>query len=178
MATTKIKVQIDSVVPILFDRYSGINDQNDQEAQKNALLKLYRDDAERVSLPAACLKASIREASAEIGKKQESSRRKHSVRAGLFFDKEFYPLDKKKEDGIHAEIVTRKGTGNKVTRVVSYRPFVKEWSVTFEATLYALTPEFMKQVIELAGFKYGLCGHRPEYGRFVLKSFEIIEEAS
>jgi hypothetical protein len=81
----------------------------------------------------------------------------------------------KKEDGIHAEIVTRKGAGGKVTRVVSYRPFLKSWKCEVEAVLYGITPENLKQYIELAGVRYGICGHRPEWGRFEVVKFEVVK---
>lgn len=173
--TTKVRVSLRSLVPILFDRYSGLQDQNDQEAQKNAVHKVYRDDEEAVCLPTSCLKASVRDASSEIGKRTDSKRRRNAIRAGMMFLKELVPIAKE-PDGIHQEIVTRKGTGNKVTRVVSYRPFLKKWECTVEVLLYDLTPENVRQYFEVAGMKYGLCGHRPEWGRFEITAFDIIEE--
>ncbi len=175
MEITKIKFELESVAPILFDRYSGINDQNDEEAKKNAIHKLYLNPEGIICIPSACLKASIRCAASEIGKKLESKKRRQAVRAGLFFDDEFIVAlpEKKEPDGTHAEIVSRQ-TGSKITRVVGYRPFLKDWKLSTTATLYALTSEFLRQAIELAGFKFALCGHRPEYGRFILTNLEVV----
>lgn len=174
---TRIKMSLRSLVPILFDRYSGLQDSNDQEAQKNAVHKFYRDEAGNVCIPSACLKACIRDASSEVGKKTDSKRRRNGIRAGCFISPDLIPVAKE-GDGIHQEIVTRKGTGNKVTRVVSYRPFLKQWECEVEVTLYDITPENFRQYVQVAGLKYGLCGHRPEWGRFEIVKFEVVEEAA
>jgi len=171
----KIKFRIKSMSPMLMDKYTGINDSNDVEAKKNAYEKVYKNEEGKICIPSTGLKACIRTAGRDIGKKLECKKREQSIRAGLYFTQMDYSLDKTQPDHIHGEIVTRKGTGNKVTRVVSYRPLIKEWEIECEAVLYDLTPEFIKQAIELAGFKYGLFGHRPEYGRFKLIDFEILE---
>lgn len=173
MTTSKVKFGLGSMSAMLQDRYSGIQDSNDQEAQKNALEKLYKDDEGNVCIPALALKACIREAAREIGKKMESKKRERAVRAGFYLTRSMYPVGKKEPDRIHAEHVTRKGTGNKVTRVVAYRPCIDNWEIECEAVLYDITPDFVRQAIELAGFKYGLLGHRPEYGRFKLTNFEV-----
>jgi len=175
MGATKVRVSLRSLVPILFDRYSGLNDQNDQEAQKNAIQKVYLAENGWVGLPSACIKASTRDSSSEVGKKTESKRRRNAIRAGLFIFPEIIPLAEK-IDGIHQEIVTRKGTGNKVTRVVSYRPFLKAWECTFDMVLYDLTPENVRQYLQVAGMKYGVCGHRPEWGRFEIVAFDVVGE--
>jgi hypothetical protein len=175
MEATRVKIGLRSIVAILFDRYSGINDQNDQEAQKNAILKLYTDEEGMICLPASNIKASVREASSEIGNKTGSKQRRNAIRAGLFFSPDLVRIGGKKPDGTHAEIVTRKGTGGKVTRVVSYRPYLKAWECETEAVLYGLTPANVRQYMELAGVRYGLCGHRPEWGRFEVVKFEVIE---
>ena len=175
IAQSKIKFRIKSMSSILMDRYSGINDSNDAEARKNALEKVYRDDDGNICLPAYVLKACIRTGARDIGKKLECKKREQSIRAGLYFTQNNYSIGKTEPDDIHGEIVTRKGTGNKVTRVVSYRPLINEWEVECECVLYDLTPEFIRQAIELSGFRYGLLGHRPEYGRFKLLEFETME---
>lgn len=168
MESSRVVIKLRSITPILFDRYTSISDNNDTEAQKNAIHKLYLNDDGIISIPANALKACIREASSGIGKKTESKTRRNSIRAGLFFDTEMIPLGPKAPDGIHAEIVTRKGTGGKVTRVVSYRPFLKSWECEIGASLYGVTTANLKQYVEAAGLLQGLLGHRPEWGRFEL----------
>ncbi len=173
--SVQVRLGLRGMVPILFDRYSGLQDQNDQEAQKNAAQKVYRDEKGNVCIPAACLKACIRDASSEVGKKTDSKRRRNGIRAGCFILPDMIPVAKE-PDGIHQEIVTRKGTGNKVTRVVSYRPFLKGWKCEVDVTLYDITPENFRQYVEVAGLKYGLCGHRPEWGRFEVVSYKVTKE--
>ena len=167
MDSSRVVIRLRSITPILFDRYTSISDSNDTEAQKNAIEKLYLDNGV-ICIPANALKACIREASSGIGKKTESKTRRNGIRAGLFFNTDMIPLGPKAPDGIHAEIVTRKGTGGKVTRVVSYRPFLKSWECEVGASLYGITPANLKQYIEAAGLLQGLLGHRPEWGRFEL----------
>lgn len=174
MEVVKVKVKFKSITAILFDRISGKNDQNDEEAQKNAVLKVYRDDAGKVCIPANMIKAATREASSEIGKKTESKVRRNSIRAGLFFALDMIPIADE-PDGYHAESVTRKGTAGKVTRVVSYRPFVKEWECEVDAVLYGISPANLQQYMELAGVRYGIGGHRPEWGRFEVVKFEVVK---
>jgi hypothetical protein len=174
MVATKVRVSLKSLSPVCFDRYSGLNDQNDQEAQKNAIQKVYRNETGEVCIPAACIKASTREASTMIGNVKGGKQRRNAVRAALFIFPDMIPVAKD-VDGIHPEIVTR-GKGDKVTRVVSYRPFLKTWECTFDALLYDLTPENVRQYMQLAGVRYGICGHRPEWGRFEVAAFEVIEK--
>ena len=175
VTTNTVALSLESTTPMLQDRYSGIQDANDQEAQKNALEKLYKDEQGNICIPATCLKASIREAARAIGKKMECKKREQAIRAGLYFTQAMYSVGKKEPDRIHPELVTRKGTGNKVTRVVSYRPCLDSWKIEGEVVLYDITPDFLRQAVELAGFKQGLCGHRPEFGRFKLTSFEVVK---
>ncbi len=175
VSSERIKFTLESMGPILFDRYSGIQDANDAEAQKNADEKCYRNDKGELCIPAAGIKACIRNAGREIGKKMECKRREQSIRAGLYFTEQMYSIGKKEPDKIHAELVTRKGTGNKVTRVVTYRPCVDKWKIECEAALFDLTPDFIRQAVELGGFRFGLFGHRPEFGRFKLVKFEVLK---
>ena len=81
-------------------------------------------------------KASMRNACREIGKKTESKKREQSFRA-VFFRHRYVLSRPEKSDGLHAEMVARKGVGNKVTRVMSYRPMVSEWEIEGTALLYA-----------------------------------------
>ena len=175
MEVTKVKMVLESVAPVLYDRFSGINDANDEEARKNAVHKLYVDNEGWLMIPVDWLKAAIREASSAIGKKTESKKRRQAIRAGLFFDGEGFRLqpEKKEPDLIYAKPVKR-GQGAKQTTVVSYRPCVTEWRIDGAATLFGLTPDFVRQCVERAGLVQGVGGYRPEFGRFRVVSFEEV----
>lgn len=171
MEVTKVSWKIRGICTALFDRNTGEVPGSDEDAKKQAPAKVYRNSAGEISVPADMLKASVRNAAKEIGKKMESRKREQAIRAGVFFDKESYSLGFKDFDGLHAEMVTRKGTGNKVTRVMSYRPYIKEgWEIEGTVLLYGVSAMLFKESIELAGFKYGIGSHRPEFGRF-----EVVE---
>jgi hypothetical protein len=178
MEITKMKFKIRGICTILFDRNTGENPASDEDAKKQAVGKVYLNAKKELCIPSDMLKASLRNAAREVGKKMESKKREQAIRAGVFFDQEMYSLGCKSSDGMHAEMVTRKGTGNKVTRVCSYRPFVKEgWEIEGTALLYAVSGQLFLEALALAGFKWGLGGHRPEFGRFeVLVCEEVAEK--
>jgi len=174
MEISKVYFKIRGICPVLFDRNSGEVPGSDEDAKKQAPSKVYRNSKKEISIPSDMLKASMRNACREIGKKMESKKREQSFRAGVFFDTDMYSLGRKESDGLHAEMVTRKGVGNKVTRVMSYRPMVSEWEIEGTALLYAVSVQLFIESLELAGFKFGVGSHRPEYGRFeVLKCEQI-----
>jgi hypothetical protein len=179
MEITKVSWKIRGICTVLFDRNTGEVPGSDEDAKKQAPAKVYRDGKGEISVPADMLKASVRNAGREIGKKMESKKREQAIRAGVFFDREAYSLGIKDFDGLHAEMVTRKGTGNKVTRVMSYRPYIKEgWEIEGTVLLYGVSAQLFKESLELAGFKFGLGSHRPEFGRFeVLECAEVAVDA-
>lgn len=178
MEITKVKFKIRGICPILFDRHTGEAPSTDEEAKKQAPNKVYRDKAGNLSIPGDMVKASIRNAYREIGKKQECAKREQAFRAGALFDQDMYSLAREDFDGLHAEFVTRKGQGKKVTRVMSYRAYVLEgWEIQGTVMLYAISAQVFLEAITLAGFKWGLASHRPEFGRFeVLECEEVVAE--
>jgi len=173
---TRVKFEIKGIAPILFDRYHGLPDPKTPEGyKKQSIEKLYLDKDENICIPSCCLKAAIRVASSELGKKMEGKKNRQAIRSGVFFDDLMLPTGYTKPDGIREDLVTR-GNGDKVTRVISYRPYLNEWIVSGEVSIFFIPVNFAKQAIELAGIKYGLCGYRPEYGRFMVTKFDIIED--
>jgi len=179
MEISKVHFKIRGICTILFDRNTGEVPGSDEDAKKQAPHKIYTNAEGDICIPADMVKASARSACREIGKKMESKKREQAFRAGVFFDKEMYSLGRKDTDGLHAEMVTRKGTGNKVTRVCSYRPFVREWEIEGNALLYAVSQQLFLESLTLAGFKFGLGSHRPEFGRFeVVECVEVANEES
>lgn len=174
--TTKIEFGLESIVPLKMDRYHGLPDPKTPEGyQKQAEEKCYRDEEGNLAIPLAAIKACMRLASSELGKKMEAKKNRQSISAGIFFESEVLSLGKKEHDGIAQDLVTRKGTGDKVTRVITFRPYIKNWSVSGEMYLFGVPAQFAKQALELGGQRYGLLGHRPEYGRFIVTKFEVKE---
>ena len=83
-------------------------------------------------------------------------------------------FDEMKEDydEIARDVVSR-GQGVKLTRVAVYRPLVKNWKVSGEMQTYGVPFDFVKEALELAGMRFGLLSHRPEFGRFMVNKFEV-----
>jgi len=173
---TKLNFAIQGIAPIKMDRWHGLDDPKTPEGyKKQAEEKCYRDEKGNLAIPANAVKASMRLASSELGKKMDGKKNRQAIAAGLFIQPLMLSIDKKKHDGIAEDVVTRKGTGDKVTRVVTYRPMVKEWSVSGTMNIIGLPLGFTKQALELAGLKYGLLGHRPEFGRFIITEFKEVK---
>ena len=173
---TKIRFGIKGISPLKMDRWHGLDDPKTPEGyKKQAVDKCYRDEKGDLAIQAAAIKAAMRLASSELGKKMEGKKNRQAIAAGLFIKPDMLSLGKKKYDEIAEDVVTRKGTGDKVTRVVSYRPLIREWDATGTFHIIGLPQGFVKQTLELAGLKYGLLGHRPEFGRFVVTEFKEVK---
>ncbi len=177
---TKIEyeAELESLSPLKMDKW--INEpQPKSEAgyKKQAELKVYLDSKGNVSIPANSIKAAMRLASSEIGKKMEAKKNRQTVSSAVFLEKEMYSLGKKKPDMIVEDVVTR-GVGDKVTRVKTFRPLIKQWKIKIIIVSYnpvSATKDFIQQSLELAGIRFGILSHRPEFGRFTVKSFKQLK---
>lgn len=169
---TQYEVELQSMAPLKMDRWLDDAQPKTEEGYKKlAKKKVYTDEKGNIAIPACAIKASMRFASSEIGKKMDAKKNRQTVKSVIFFDKEMYSLGKKKPDLIVEDVVTR-GQGDKVTRVKTFRPLIKEWKLKCTIISYGATKDFIEQSLELAGIRFGLLSHRPEYGRFVIKSFK------
>jgi hypothetical protein len=138
---------------------------------KTAEGKCYRDEKGFLCIEAKAVKACIREAGAELsGRKRKGVIRQ--IQAGLFIEPLNLTLGKKEHDGIVDDVVVRKN-GKAITRVVAFRPLVKEWKAKGQIICdEGLSFDFLKQALEYAGLQFGLYGHRPEFGRFEVSLFK------
>lgn len=176
----EIEFELEGICPLKMDRYvDGVKAKTEEEYKKEAVNKVYNDEKGNISMPTTAIKASIRIASSELGKRIEAKKNRQFIRAGVFFEKDYLPLldkkdkSRKKYDCIVKDIVTR-GKGEKVTRVSTFRPLIEEWKVKGKVTLLGVTPNFFREAMELAGIKYGLLSHRPEFGRFIVNKFKEV----
>jgi len=171
----KVEFKIVGIARILFDRYHGLPDPKTQDGyKKQSIEKLYLNENNEICIPTSSIKAAIRNACSELGKKMDGKKNRQSVKAGVFFEKELLSTGKIKPDGIQEDVVTR-GKGDKVTRVITYRPYLDKWEVSGIMNLFMIEPKFVNESMQLAGVRYGLCGYRPEYGRFIVKQFEVMQ---
>ncbi len=162
------KFEIKGIAPLLMDKYvDGAQPLTDDGYVKQAEEKVYRDDDGNVAIEAAAIKACMILASIELAGPKKGKAIRQTLMAQLFINPSNLTIlpERKNHDGITKKMV-RRTTGKKVTTVPSYRPIIKEWSVQGDMQVSELKKDYLKQVIELAGLKYGLLGYRPEYGRF------------
>lgn len=173
---TKVQMEIEGIVPLLMDRFHDLPDPKTREGYiKQAEEKCYRNEYGELAIPVDAIKACMRAASSELGRKMEGKKNRQTIAAGVMFDKYYFSLGKEKHDGIFSKPVTR-GKGDKVTRVISYRPKIDNWKASGVIKLMDVQPQFAMQALELGGMRYGILSHRPEYGRFLVTKFEVIDE--
>lgn len=174
IAVKKIEFELKSICPLLMDRfYTESKAKTEKEYKKEAENKIYKDKKGNPSIGANAIKACIRVASSELGKRMDAKKHRQTVKAGIFFDQDFFPLNKKTPDLIREDLVTR-GQGDKVTRVMTFRPQFDSWTIKGKMNLIGIEPNFVKQALELGGYKYGLYGYRPEFGRFIITKFKEV----
>lgn len=170
----KVEFELEGLCPLLMDKYDmqPSNLKTPEDYEKAAEKKIYADE-NGLFIPGAAIKASIREASSELGMKRDGKKNRQMIRAGVFVENCY--LNKKKHDGIVSHVVTR-GKGDKVTRVITYRPIIKNWKVKGVMNLIAVPSDFVHQALQLAGIKYGILAYRPEYGRFTVTKFNEVKQ--
>jgi len=170
---TKYKVELEGISALKMDKWiDGIQPKNEEGYRKQAELKVYTDDKGNISIPAGAIKATMKLASSEIGKKMEAKKNRQTIQSAIFIEPNMISLGKKKYDSIAEDVVTRKGTGDKVTRVKTFRPLIeKGWKINFEINAFGVPKEFINECLELAGLRFGLLSHRPEFGRFQVNKF-------
>ena len=178
MEIIKAIFRLKSIAPIKMDKwvdFEGNEPKTTEEYKKAAVLKAYRTEEGDLGIEARAIKACMRLASSHLGKKMEAKKNRQAIQAGVFITPPVLSFGRKDYDTISIDVVTRKGTGDKVTRVKTYRPLTKEWAVEGEMALVGVTPNFAHEALDLGGFLYGLLSHRPEFGRFVVEKFEVME---
>lgn len=168
----KYTFEIEGIRDLKMDAWvDGQQPKNDDGYKKQAELKVYKDEKGNLAIPAMALKSAMKYASSEIGKRTEAKKNRQTIMSALFIEPQMLSLGKKNHDGIVRDIVTR-GMGAKVTRVPTYRPLIKKgWKVTGTINAMGIPKEFIEQCMEIAGLRFGLLSHRPEFGAFQINKF-------
>jgi len=169
----ELEFEIEGVCPLKMDKWvDGKQPKTKEGYLEQAKEKAYRDDGGNLAIPAEAIKAALRFAANELVGIRKGKAVRQTIRACLFLEPDMISLGKKDYDLIDQSIVTR-GKGDKVTRVPCYRPLIKNWNGKFKIKYIEgsdLTDDFIEQSLELAGLKYGLLSHRPDFGRFLVKN--------
>lgn len=175
---TEYEAELESLAPLKMDKWlNEVQPKTEDGYKKQAELKVYTDDKGNICIPSNSIKAAMRLASSEIGKKMEAKKNRQTVSSSIFFSQEMYPIGKKKPDMIVEDVVTR-GVGDKVTRVKTFRPLVKQWKIKVKIISWnadKATKDFIFESLTVAGARFGILSHRPEFGRFTVKSFKKIK---
>jgi len=172
---TEYEAELESLSPLKMDKWlNEAQPKSEAGYKKQAELKIYINEKKDICIPSNSIKASMRLASSEIGKKMDAKKNRQTMSSVVFFDKDMYPIGKKKPDMIVEDVVTR-GQGDKVTRVKTFRPLIKKWKIKIKIISYGATKDFIEQSLELAGLRFGILSHRPEFGRFIVKSFKQLK---
>jgi hypothetical protein len=179
MLIKKVEIELESICPLLMDKFITITAKTPSEYKEQSKKKVYTDEKGNPCIESRALKACIREASSELGKKMMAKKNRQAINSGIFFDTQYLLIGKKKFDCIREDIVSRI-VGKQTTRVITYRPQFNNWKIKSKMNLIGIEPSFVQQAIEIAGLKYGLYGYRPErgkgdFGRFVIKSFKVVK---
>jgi len=165
---------IKGIAPLKMDKWvTSMQPKNEDGYLKQAEEKVYRDDKGIIVIPRDAVKAVIKYASSEVGKKMMAKKNRQTIQSAVFIENDL-SLERKNHDGIVSDIVTR-GQGAKVTRVKTFRPIIKNWQAKGLMHLFGVPDIFVKECLELGGLRYGLLSHRPEFGRFIVTDWKIVK---
>jgi len=174
----KLQGKMIGVAPILFERLldeareqidQGKNTPRLTREQKiqQAYLKVYRQDG-HMGVPSKNAKKCLLEGSRMLKQKRQRSGLWRYLRGAVFFSEDFLPFAQKEPDLIH-EDTARIPPGPKGVPCTIFRPALRKgWELPFILMVYDDTiPEGqIKEALEYAGLMVGICGYRPDYGRF------------
>lgn len=153
----------------------GTQPKTDKGYIEQAEKKVYVDEKGNLAVPAVALHASMRESVKYLaGRKQKQE--VQTLRSQLWIRPEMLTIlpARKDHDGIKVDWVTRNSGKANQTRVKTYRPFIKEGTMKGTMEYLGLDKGYIKQLLTDAGMRYGLLGHRPEFGRFEVVKFEEV----
>lgn len=183
----QIKVTYEGIAPILFNRFTEEQKEaletrrtggtrTKKGSEKEALGKVYRN-SKGLYCPAANIKKSFLNGITKGNIKEGRGSARPYLEATVFVQPTEVPFGVKEADFIHE--VTGRIPPKTGARVVIRRPGLKEgWRLSF--TLMVVddrrSDESIKRGCEEAGLLVGLCDGRPEYGRFIVKEWEVIKK--
>lgn len=182
MKVQEIEFELEGIAPLKMDKWLDGEKQpkNEKGYLEQAKKKTYTDNKGNICVPANSIKASMRLSSSEVGKKMEAKKNRQTIKSAIFIEPDNLTIlnsnkPMKEPDEIVKDIIAR-GQGDKVTRVPTYRPLIKKWKVNGKILSYGVPLEFIRECLELAGIRFGLLGHRPEFGRFMVTKFLEIKK--
>ena len=183
-----IKVTVQGITPIMFDRFhegllnkgpKATNNGDEPSPQEQAKQKLYLDDLDHPILPADNLLKAIIDAGVyiKVGRRQLSTRDTTIVTSFLSIVENFLPIKSKGGWRVDARGVVNQATKG---RHVAYRPMFDDWEFTFTIDLDTkeCQEKTARELIDRAGRAIGIGVMRPSrkgrYGQFKVISWKEI----
>jgi hypothetical protein len=177
----KIKVTIEGVTPLLFNRFRDVQIEGKSKKRTGAMAeaeiedKLYQDEEGKTLLPSVYLKNCITEASKQfkiVGKGKST----YSKLVASTIDIQPFMIDLK---ATKYEIF-RISAVNPMTRgrMMTERPRYNKWSASFEIVVNdpAVPVSVINEILEHAGKYVGIGDWRPQtkgmFGKFMITSFK------
>lgn len=180
-----VEVEIEGIVPMKQNRVSDSYGQNPKsvivtkEMEEKAFHKKAYRDKGGFFIPALQLNSAVING-LSIPKPFVSNKvklHKKTVKACIFVTEKAYLYNSKQEIKYEKDtcfVPTKTGLA------ISIRPmFMEGWKVKFRVVCVQdwLVPEVLEEGIKRAGICHGLGSHRPLFGRFIVKSFKVVESS-
>jgi hypothetical protein len=185
----EVKATIEGIAPILFNRFTeeamksldhretgGVRTMEGKEQE--ALNRVYRN-GNGLYCPAANLKKSLLNGITKGNIKEGRGSARPYVEATVFIKPQEIEFGKQEPDFVHectGRIPPKSGA-----RVILRRPGLREgWVLSFMMVVTddRRSSDQLRRGLEEAGLLIGLCDGRPEFGRFIVKDWEVIKNGS
>lgn len=174
----KIKAKIKGISPLRHNKYHEdmkptSTKISEEEKVQNAYDRSYYEESIGYYIPRHAIKACI----AAIGARVKVGKRSagKELKAIMLFEDEKFPVGTDKGNVYKEPVRIPPKTGS---RVMQHWIVNKEWGIEFQAVILddAFPAQAIKEAIEYAGLYNGLLDGRPEFGRFTLEGFEVINK--
>jgi len=177
----KIKSDIEGIAPVLFNRVvtlkGGRGKPTPEQEEEAAKERVYRN-SNGLYLPAANLKRALRFGSIRATLKMGRASFEPYVRATVFIEPSELEFGKEEPDFfLHSYVRIPPGTRGAL--IYKVRPGLNAgWKVSLIFNVFddRMEEDKLKIALESAGLLIGVCDWRPEYGRFVIKKWEVKKE--
>ena len=172
----KIKVSVKGTSPLLLHKYVEPDQTTSKKKKKvyvpaeEAEKVCYRTEDGQIYIPSTHFKGAMINAGVDFiysGRKTY----KEYIKSGMFIEEKEIILTPQEYNISNLPVVISRA------RIMRSRPEFKEWECTFtiEVINEDLDKSILKEILESAGKFQGVGDFRPEYGRFVITSFEVVK---
>lgn len=191
MQTVRIMCKIEGISPLLMNRFSDEEQMQASNATRSssaagdrgtplqqATTRLYTDENGLIIMPQPCLNGSIMEGGKffRAGRSKITTQRSSLIPACMQITELYYPLQYKDAWAVDSRPVRMPTTGGRILR---HRPCFYDWGVEFDMELDTseMSARFLRQIVDAAGKKVGLCDYRPAcrgpFGRYVVTKWRV-----